>query len=296
MAEVPRQPRNFKDRALIWISGLLAGGHVPLVADSPRLVRAIDRQLFVMAPSEQETDRTFLAEDGSIWSFEFQFRDGEDDAARMAVYHLTLLRQHPGRRVATVIYWGHRLPPARPLVLQQVTFHPRQVFLRDLLGEDELARWRLRAEDGPLGREAALELAMLPLMQHMPGMRNLLEAALPLTEHLEPDLRAPTRAAMICLGYGELQSPTDRSWAREELLGVPVVGQELFEDLIHDGELREARVALLDAFTARFEDPPAAIREAAAKTSDLDMLRQWLRAVVRAPDAASATTAVLGNH
>ena len=71
----PRQPRNFKDRALVWISGLLVGGHVPLVPDSPRLLRVVDRQLFAMAPTQEETDRTFLAEDDSIWSFEFQFRD-----------------------------------------------------------------------------------------------------------------------------------------------------------------------------------------------------------------------------
>ena len=313
MAEEPRQPRNFKDRALVWISGLLAGGHVPLVEDSPRLMRVVDRQLFVMAPSEQETDRTFLAEDDSVWSFEFQFRDSEADVARMAGYHLTLLRQHPGRVVETVIFWGHRLPPEEPLHLPQVTFHPRQVFLQALLAETELARGRRRAEAGaPLDREAALELVMLPLMRHTLGMRNLLEAALPVTERLEPDLRAPTRAAMLCLGYGELQSPTDRAWAREELLNVPVVGQELFEDLVrdglekglergleqgrHEGELHQAQKAVLEAFTARFEDLPAAVREAVAKTSDMELLSQWHRAVVRAPDAAAAAAAVLGAH
>ena len=333
MAEEPRQPRNFKDRALIWISGLLVGGHVPLVADSPRLMRVVDRQLFVMAPSEQETDRTFLAEDGSIWSFEFQFRDSEADVARMAGYHLTLLRQYPGRVVETVIFWGHRPPSEEPLRLARVIFHPRQVFLQALLAETELGRWRRRAEEGPpLGRAAALELVLLPLMRHTLGMRKLLEAALPVTEWLEPDLRAPTRAAMLCLGYGEMQSPTDRAWARLEVLNVPVVGQELFEDLVrdglekgleeglekgrvkgleegleeglekglekgrHDGEVRQAQKAVLEAFTARFDDPPATLREAVTKTDDLTLLTQWLRAVVRAPDATSAEAAVVGAH
>ena len=82
----------------------------------------------------------------------------------------------------------------------------------------------------------AFELAMLPLMRHTLGMRALLEKALPVVERLDADLREPTRAAMLCLGYGELSSSADREWARRELLNMPVVGQELFEDLVRDGE------------------------------------------------------------
>ena len=306
--DAPRQPRNFKDRALAWISGLLAGGHVPLVPGSPRLLRVMDRQLFAMSPTQEETDRTFLAEDGSIWTFEFQFRDSEADVARMAGYHLTLLRQYPGRAVETVIFWGRRRGPERAMRLQQVTFQPRQVFLQDLRAEAELARWRQRAKEGPLGRDAAMELAMLPLMRHTLDMRMLLEEALPIAERLEVDLRAPTRAAMLCLGYGELRSPTDRMWARGELLNMPVVGQELFEDLVRDGEqkgrqegelagaLRQAQEAVLEAFAARFDAVPTAVREAVAQASELERLSQWLRAVVRAQDAAAAAAAVLGPH
>lgn len=90
---------------------------------------------------------------------------------------------------------------------------------------------------------------------------------------------------------------------------MPVVGQELFEDLIrdgleqglergreqgrHEGELHQARLWLLEAFAARFEDPPAALREAVSKTSDLEQLSLWHREVVRAPSAAAALAAVL---
>lgn len=142
---------------------------------------------------------------------------------------------------------------------------------------------------------------MLPLMHHTLGMCPLLEAALPVAEGLEPDLRTPTRAAMLCLGYGELRSPTDQAWARGELLNMPVVGQELFEDLIRDGELagalQQARAWLLEAFAARFEeDPPPAVRDAVAATSDLERLSLWHRAVVRAADAPAAAAAVLGDH
>ncbi len=64
----------------------------------------------------------------------------------------------------------------------------------------------------------------------------------------------------------------------------------------HEGELHQARVWLLEAFAARFEDPPAAVRDAVAATSDLERLSQWLRAVVRAADATEVAAAVLGDH
>ena len=202
--------------------------------------------------------------------------------------------------MATVIFWGRRRGPERAFRLGQVTFQPRQVFLQDLFAEAELARWSLRAKQGPLGREAALELAMLPLMRHTLGMRALLEAALPVAERLEADLRAPTRAAMLCLGYGELQTPTDRAWARGELLNMPVVGQELFEDLVRDGEragaVHQAQKAVLEAFAARFDAVPTAVRDAVAQASDPERLSQWLRGVVRAQDAAGAAAAVLDAH
>ena len=133
MKDETAQPRNFKDRALVWISGLLAGGHVPLVPDSPRLLRVVDRQLFAMAPTQEETDRTFLAEDGSIWTFEFQFRHSDVDIARMAGYHLSLVRQYPKQAVHTVVFWGTAAALAAGLQVQHVIFQPHQVFLRAML-------------------------------------------------------------------------------------------------------------------------------------------------------------------
>ena len=169
---------------------------------------------------------------------------------------------------------------------------------------------------------------MLPLMRHTLGMRALLEKALPVVERLDADLREPTRAAMLCLGYGELSSSADREWARRELLNMPVVGQELFEDLVrdgeekglekglerglergleqgleqglergrHEGEVRQAQKSVLEAFAARFDAVPVAVRDAVAQASDLERLSQWLRVVVRAQDAAGAAAAVLETH
>ena len=258
-----------------------------------------------MALTQEQTHRAFLAEDGSIWTFEFQFRDSGVDLARMAGYHLSRVRQYPRQAVHTVVSWGRRLPSRQHLQVQQVTSQPHQVFLQAMLAEEEVERWRQGSQQEPsLGREAALELAMLPLMRHTLGMRALLEAALPIAERLEADLRAPTRAATLCLGYGELQTPTDRAWARGELLNMAVVGQELFEDLVRDGEekgrregeVHQAQKAVLEAFAARFDAVPTAVRDAVAQASDPERLSQWHRAVVRAQDAAGAAAAVLDVH
>ncbi len=309
-ATVPeaRQPRDFKDRALRWIAGLLPGARVPLVADAPRLLRVVDSTLYGMGPTQQETDRTFLADDGAIWTFEFQFREGEEDVARMAGYHLVLAQAHRGQAVHSVIFWGHRQPPARLLQVHEVTFAPRQVFLQALVAEDELQRWRRRWEAGPLPREAALELAMLPLMRRTLGMRQLLEAALPLAQGLPEDLRTPVRAAMLCLGYGDLETPAEREWARRGLLGMPVVGQELFEDLVREGlekgleqgrqegELGQARADLLKVFTLRLGAVPDAVQQAVAATDDLPLLGRWFEIVACAKDAAEAERAIRGGE
>ena len=313
-ASVPeaRQPRDFKDRALRWIAGLLPGARVPLVPDAPRLLRVLDSKLYGMAPTQQETDRTFLADDGGIWTFEFQFREGETDVARMAGYHLLLVQAHQGHAVHSVIFWGQRQPSARILQVHEVTFAPHQVFLQALVAEEELRRWRRRWEAGPLPREAAMELAMLPLMRHGLRMRELVEEALPLAEGLEEDLRTPVRAAMLCLGYGELETPAEREWARRGLLGMPVVGQELFEDLVrdglekgrqegrqegrregrHEGELRQAREYLLKVFTLRLGAVPDAVQQAVAAADDLQRLNRWFELVACATDAAAAERAI----
>ena len=78
-------------------------------------------------------------------------------------------------------------------------------------------------------------------------------------------------------------------------MGVPVTRQEHLEDLIRDGErqrqLRQARTSVLEAFPARFDDPPAAMREAPGRTGDIEQFSRWHRAVVR---AAAAMAAILG--
>ena len=86
------------------------------------------------------------------------------------------------------------------------------------------------------------------------------------------------------------------------LLGMPVVGQELFEDLIREGmekglrqgELRQARQAVLDVFLVRFQAVPAEVRQAVEQAGRLDVLRAWLERTALATDASAAARAILG--
>ncbi len=302
--DAPRRPRDLKDRALALVSGLLAGGRVPFMRRGPHLTAVLESRMWEMAPSKQETDRTFRTADGTLWTLEFQFRVAQAEIARMAGYHLTLVRQHPRHAVQTMVLWGTRRPPARALHVQQVTFRARQVFLRSLVAEDDLARWRWVAERrGRLPREAAMELTAVPLMGRTVAMRALLEQALALAERLDPDLRDAVRGAMLCLGYDALPDPSDRAWARKGLSGVPVKDQ-LWEDLKRDlmeiyhadwraegraeGALAQARVWLAEAFRGRFGAVPAAVEQAIAATTDLAQLSAWHRYVIAAKPESPA--------
>ena len=70
-------------------------------------------------------------------------------------------------------------------------------------------------------------------------------------------------------------------------------GQTLFADLEKRGALRKAREDVLEAFAARFEAVPTAVRSAVEETEDLDVLSHWLRAVIRAQTAADAERIVV---
>ena len=62
------------------------------------------------------------------------------------------------------------------------------------------------------------------------------------------------------------------------------------------GRSTRRKKAVLEAFAARFDAVPAAVRDTVAQASDLERLSQWLRVVVRAQDADGAAAAVLETH
>ena len=75
---------------------------------------------------------------------------------------------------------------------------------------------------------------------------------------------------------------------------------ELFDVLRQEGErqgaVRKAREAVLDAFLARFDRVPAPVEKVVAATDDLALLKEWLRAVIRAQDPVTAEVVFTVRH
>ena len=123
-------------------------------------------------------------------------------------------------------------------------------------------------------------------------MWDVLRDAAPVAESLEPEMRRGVMGAMGALAYGALE-PAQRPFLLEVLRQMPV-GEELFEVIRQEGEVRKAREDVLDAFLARFDRVPLTVEKVVAATDDLALLKEWLRAVIRAqgPVAAEAVFAV----
>ena len=123
-------------------------------------------------------------------------------------------------------------------------------------------------------------------------MWDVLRVAAPVADILDPEMRRGVMGAMGALAYGALES-AQRPFLLEVLRQMPV-GEELFEVIRQEGEVRKAREAVLDAFLARFDRVPAPVEKAVTATDDLAVLKEWHRTVIRAQDqeAAEAVFAV----
>ena len=244
--------------------------------------------------------------DGSIWSLEFEMSN-TPDFGRLIEHHVAVARAYPGCRIETVAFWGRLHSTQVKIQCGHASLKARQVALPTMDGATALQAVRERVKSRlPLQTDDILLLATLPLMRHGMRMWTVLEQAAPLTEALDPELRRGVVTAMGSLAYSALD-PAERPFLLEVLRQMPA-GQELFEDLRregrqeglqegrHEGALATARQAVLDAFEARFDGVPEAVRDAVHQTGDPDRLNRWLRAVVRARDAAAAQQAVCGEH
>ena len=125
-------------------------------------------------------------------------------------------------------------------------------------------------------------------------MWDVLRDAAPVAEILEPEMRRAVVGAMGALAYGALE-PVQRPFLLEVLRQMPV-GEELFEVIRQEGEVRKAREAVLDAFLARFDRVPAPVEKAVAAVDDLALLKEWHRAVIRAQDHAAAEAVFAVKH
>ncbi len=65
---------------------------------------------------------------------------------------------------------------------------------------------------------------------------------------------------------------------------------------MRQGEVRKAREAVLDAFLERFDRVLAPVEKQVAATDDPVLLKEWLRAVIRAQDPVAAEAVLAVKH
>jgi hypothetical protein len=296
MAEVPRE---HNDHALRWLFQHLRnpsprGFGVPC----PEQVEVLSPVTPLLETKAVVVDGLLKGvPDGSIWSLEFEM--GTTDYGRLIEHHVAVARAHPGAQVESVVFWGRRHASERVWRCGQATLEAHQVFSPDTDGASELRRLQAATPAGAALTDGyILLLATLPLMRHETRLWQVLQAVAPVAAASPADVEHGVVTAMGAMAYSALD-PAERPHLLEVLGRMPA-GQELFEDLRREGELRGAlrvaRQAVLEAFEAHFDDVPAAVRTAVAGTEDLALLSAWLRTVVRARDAQMAAEAILGTR
>ena len=122
-------------------------------------------------------------------------------------------------------------------------------------------------------------------------MWDVLEDLAPLAAGLDPAWVSVVVGAMGALGYDAL-GPADRPRLLEVLGRMPFP-QTLFTDLEKRGALRQAREAVLEDFTVLFGSVPQAVEQQVRQTEDIERLKGWRRAILKAGSAAAAERAVL---
>jgi len=257
---------------------------------SAPMVRELAGDIKLIDTAVEEADDILEDEAGTVWVLEFE--SGAGNAARLIRHYAAAVQRHPQQRVELALFWDGARRPARvrPVRAQRASVAAHQVFLASLDGRAALDR--LRAQAPALSNDDALELALVPAMDHGGRpMWDVLEDLAPLAAGLDPEWAAVVVGAMGALGYDALE-PADRPRLLEVLGRMPFP-QTLFTDLEKRGALRQAREAVLDAFAARFDAVPNTVQHAVSQAADLDQLHRWHREVVRARDEAEAERAVL---
>ena len=301
MADQPLH-REHRDHALRELFSTVPGISLSrLGIRTPPMTRELPADVKLVETAVEEADLLLEDEAGTVWVVEFE--SGGGDAARLIRHYAATCQRHPDRRVELALVWVRARRPARvrPLRTQRASVAAHQTFLASLDGRAALERLQAHAPTG-LASDDAVELALVPLMDHGPRPTwDVLAQLAPLAAALPPAWGPAVVGAMGALGYDTL-GPEERPRLLEVLGRMPF-GQTLFADLRREGEkrgeergaLRKAREYVLEAFAARFDAVPAAVRSAVEGTEDLDRLSQWLRAVIRAQTAADAERAVLAD-
>ena len=63
-----------------------------------------------------------------------------------------------------------------------------------------------------------------------------------------------------------------------------------------EGELRQARAALVEDLAVLFGSVPLAVEQPVRQTEDVERLKGWRRTILKAGSAAAAEQAILGDH
>jgi hypothetical protein len=258
---------------------------------SAPMVRELSSDIKVIGSAVEEADDILEDEAGSVWVLEFE--SGGGNPARRIRHYVAVVGRHPAQRLELALFWARARRPARvrPIRAQRAFVAAHQVFLASLDGRAALARLRAQAPAG-LGSDDALELALLPAMDHGGRpMGDVLADLAPLAAGLDPAWVSAVVGTMGALGHDALE-PAERPRLLEVLGHMPFP-QTLFTDLEKRGALGQAREAVLEAFVARFTAVPDTVQRAVSQTEDIDQLHRWHRAVVRARDEAEAERAVL---
>jgi hypothetical protein len=299
---VPTDPPLHREHRDHGLRGLFTIPRISLrrfgIPSAP-MVRELSGDIKIIDTAVEEADDILEDEAGTVWVLEFE--RGSGNAARLIRHYAAAVQRHPRQRVELALFWdGARRPPrVRPVRAQRASVAAYQVFLASLDGRAALARLRAQAP-AALSSDDALELALVPAMDHGGRpMWDVLEDLAPLAAGLDPEWAAVVVGAMGALAYDALE-PAERPRLLEVLGRMPFP-QTLFTDLERRGEERgeqrgalcQARVAVLEAFAARFTAVPDPVQHAVSQVADLDQLHRWLRAVVRARDEAEAARAVL---
>ena len=201
------------------------------------------------------------------------------------------------------LFWirARRPDRVRSVRAQRATLSAHQVFLASLDGREAVARIRTHARVA-LTADDALELALVPAMRHGDRpMWDLLEELASLAASLPPDWVPTVMGTMGALGYDEL-TPAERPRLLEVLRRMPFP-QTLFTDLEKRGEergakrgaLHQARESLLEDFTVLFGSVPPVVEQRARQTEDIDQLKAWRRAILKAGNPAAAERAIVQN-
>ena len=293
MADAPAPHRERTDHSLRWLFTHLRNLTLrDFGLPCPTFVEARSPVVPLVDTKAVVVDALLVGDDRSVWHLEFEM--GPANPCGLIEHHVAVVRAHPDCPVETVVFWG-RLRSRQLVRCGKATLDAHHVSLAEMDGDAELRRLDDKARGGStLTSGDILKLAMLPLMHQERPMWDVLRVAAPVADILGSEMRRGVMGAMGALAYGALE-PAQRPFLLEVLRQMPL-GEELFDVIRQEGEVRKAREAVVDAFLARFDRVPAPVEKVIAATDDLALLKEWHRAVIRAQDPVAAEAVFAVTH